>query len=899
MNPDPAPKRRRLATCAALFLLLLAPAVLLGESLFGDHVYVPFDVARFPPKATVLADPDLDAILAEHENLGVTEIPVLVLPELELAREELAEGRFPAWNPGARFGAPLFANGLAGMAYPPNWSLWAYDDPADGLAWTAWLALATAGLLAFAFLRDLGTGTPAALLGALAFAVGGTATANAHFYMRLDALIWLPGLLLACRRVALAPDTRARILPTLGLGLCTALTLVAGFPPFAVACLVAAGVWSLCLLLGTARRAGPGRALASAGMLLFGIVLGAALAAIQLAPMFAYFPESSREVTQTFASLRGQSYGSYGWLGYLMPEAFSVPGGLPYESSSSLVHLLHHIEVPDGSQLVYPTNYNFVEYTVYVGTLPLLLAVVGLVAGRGPLRFGLAALLALLGLLANTPGFLEPFYGLPVVGSVPPMRYMGPAALLLPALGAIGLQASVARDGCRTALVVGGLALVGAAVAIGLAMRSPLADFDALLLKLKEHYHSVNPNLTPEIIRGILGGDASLQAASDRLDHSLLATAGRLAVAGALLIVLGLPRAPVRLRQIVVGLGILLTGAELLAFGMPFNTGRPLPQDDLDTPVHAFLRELDAERADRGGITIVRGTPVAVERIPEDLPTGTLFPEQLRDVNSYAFVDAWSSAPFLEIYGPDRMIRQFWPAALPDDQRLEHPFLDLCGIDVVLSRDVLQHAGEPIGPVVVGPRGDRFFVYLRESALPRAVVVHALEQHADDDAVRAALTDPGLEPRAAVRVTPEVAAALAEYPVEPAPAAAPRPANFVLDRADRVELEIPAGPAGFLVLRDAALSGWSASIDGAPVAVQRGDLFARVVPVPSSACRVVFEYRAPGLLSGAILTALALALSAALAWFAVRRRAKGPSSPDDTDVDAPSETTSVSAGSIP
>ena len=281
-------------------MLLAAPALLLAPCLFGDRSYVPFDLAAFPPALLQLDDAERAAIHETPANHDVTEIPVLVVPELELARQELAAGRFPHWNPYARFGAPLFGNGLAAMAYPPNALLLLGLDPHDGLAIAAWLSLSIAGLLAYALLRRLGFGVLAAVLGAIAFGFGGTLTANAPFYMRANALIWLPGILLGCTCLAVAQG-RARALPAAGIAAASAMTLLAGFPPFAVASLLVAGLWTCALLAREARRDGPRAALTLAVWIGAAVGLGVALSAVQVAPMFAFFPSRiarSRRISQ-------------------------------------------------------------------------------------------------------------------------------------------------------------------------------------------------------------------------------------------------------------------------------------------------------------------------------------------------------------------------------------------------------------------------------------------------------------------------------------------------------------------------------------------------------------------------------------------------------------------------
>jgi hypothetical protein len=863
-TPDRTP---RWPTAAALAFLLLAPAVLLAPVLFGSRAYLPFDLGRFPPRALSLSADERAALEdpATPPNFDVTELPVLVVPELQLARQELAAGRFPHWNPEARFGAPLFANGLAAMAYPANAALLLGLDPVRGLGFGAWLGFATAGLLGFWLLRRLGIEPAPALFGALAFGLGGTLTANGHFYMRANALVWLPGILLACLAMA-ERRGRQRALPAVGLGLCTAATLLAGFPPYAVASLLVAGLWSLPLLWSTARRDGAPAAGRLAGWLLGGIVLGAALAAVQVVPMFAFFPESNREVAPSLAVTVSQAFDPMGLLGYLAPTAFGEPGGEPSYPQSALAYLLWSRRALDSGRLQFPHDYNFTEYTVFAGSLTLLLALLGAIAGRQRgTRLAAVGVVSMF-VLAAAPPWLGPLLRLPVVASVPPMRYVGPVALLVALLAASGLQTLLEGRARRRAILCGLLGLALATAALVLASISPLRDSAAVVDRLAARYE-----VPAEVVLRVIP-PSSITAAADRLDRALYLAAISLALAGGYcLAALRLGRSP-RLRPLLFGLALVGTLAELSSFAAPLNSGRvPVAGTD-DTPIHRFLRERDRALAEDGGITVARAA--AKIRDPLDLPPGTLFPLRIRDLNSYAFVDSWSHRPFRELYGDDLMIRGYWPRALPDDDRLQRPFFDLVGLRYLLSTDALRHAGAAVGPALVGADGRTFRIYERPGALPRAFVVHARRILADDEAVVAALLEEDLRPRAAVLLTPAEAARIADRPPEPSGGA--RTVRFATDLPDEIVLEVGAGPAGDLLLADTALSGWTATVDGRPAPIARGDLFMRTVPVPAGACRVEFRYRTPGLHAGLILSACALLAALALLWFGRGRRAAHP-----------------------
>jgi uncharacterized membrane protein YfhO len=88
---------------------------------------------------------------------------------------------------------------------------------------------------------------------------------------------------------------------------------------------------------------------------------------------------------------------------------------------------------------------------------------------------------------------------------------------------------------------------------------------------------------------------------------------------------------------------------------------------------------------------------------------------------------------------------------------------------------------------------------------------------------------------------------------------------------DRVDLSIPDGPAGVLVLTDAFGPGWVATVDDVAAPVGPVDLAFRGVVVPAGHHHVVFRYVPVATYVGLILAALAAFATLAGALL-VRRR---------------------------
>ncbi|WP_147445789.1 YfhO family protein [Corallococcus aberystwythensis] len=79
-------------------------------------------------------------------------------------------------------------------------------------------------------------------------------------------------------------------------------------------------------------------------------------------------------------------------------------------------------------------------------------------------------------------------------------------------------------------------------------------------------------------------------------------------------------------------------------------------------------------------------------------------------------------------------------------------------------------------------------------------------------------------------------------------------------------VEVEAAAPSVLVVNDAYLPGWTATLDGEPVPILAANVAVRAVPVPAGRHTVVMRYRTPGLVPGLWLGALTLgALGAAMA----------------------------------
>lgn len=854
----------------AILCLLLTPLLWLWPFATGERRFVPYDAAEYPP-ASLLLTPQQHTDLRAGTNHDVTEVPPWFLPELEFARDELRAGRLPTWNPGARGGAPLHAHGLIGLCYPPNWPALAADDPGARLWLLAWISLAVAGLGAYGLLSEIGLTRLAAWFGAGTFQLAAPLAANAFFWMRLGSFVWLPTLLWALLRLA----THERLRPgaAAAVALAFAAPWLAGFPPFAATTTVLAGLYVVWLAMQRGLRDGPRAGLRIAARCAVPLGIGALLALPQVLPSLLFFPESARITNPSIDHIALSRFDAYGLWGYLLPNLIGHPTAdvvLPYGKSPLALWLCDRVGA-DGKGAL--PNYNYTEYAVYVGSLALLMALYGALVGRDRRRgFPALAFVLLLGLALFVPG-VRWLYHLPLFANVWPMRWLAPATLLVCWLAAIGLDRMLAGTRLHVGRAAAAVVALGALAAWF--ARQPAAwlasDPDGMANAI-----ATRVGVGVDVVRGYVQDGAPPGLDRFALAAERASQCGDLAWQWSLWLGFGLALAAMLRnskfwRPAVVAL-VAASLAQLLLHGAPLLRGTAAGTS-VETPVHEFLREAARAAAPQGGITIARAA--RGEMLQIQLPPGQLLGDGVRDLHFYTHFDKRSLQPLAALLPEELAARHtgkgylttVLPANVPG--LLTHPYLDLCGVQYLLTTQPLDGFGEAVGPKFGGPRGE-FFVYRRPTALPRAFTVPRIAPLADDEAVVRALAARELAPRAqafAVATpgeTPDTGA-------PNAPSGTGRTVRFVTDHPAEVRLQVDAGDDRWLVLADTLLPGWTVTVDGAPQELRRVNHWMRGVALPPTACTVAFEYTAPGLAVGTAAAIAGLVALLALALVAGRR----------------------------
>ncbi len=277
------------------------------------------------------------------------------VPWWSWAWETLLEGHLPLWNPLVGMGAPLLANYQSALFYPPYWfHFLTYLFGGVGL-------MARVGMVKLS--RRLGLNRLAQTVSGLAFSLSGYLVARAWFASINAAVVWLPWVMY-CSLKAVQGDERFRWGE---LGLVIGLQLLAGHAQTTWYTLLLAGLWVA--YFGWQRTLGDGPAHSQFGgrwerfkvqalslleselKLAGAVLLGAALAAVQLLPTAVYLSQSQRATAVDYDFAMSYSFWPWRLLGLLAPGLFGSPAS--------------------GDYWGYAT---FWEDAVYIGLLPVLLA---------------------------------------------------------------------------------------------------------------------------------------------------------------------------------------------------------------------------------------------------------------------------------------------------------------------------------------------------------------------------------------------------------------------------------------------------------------------------------------------------------------------------------------------
>jgi hypothetical protein len=804
--------RRRPAVAAALFyaivvIVFLGPGLLPGKALSsGDTLW--FEPPWLPYKPAELTRPSNGELGDSTEHLQLF---------LRATAEEFPDVQL--WNPHIAGGRPFLAN-LQSSVFSP-FSLPAYVLPfATALGWIGVMKLWVAAFGTFLLARAaFGMRFGGALLAGLVFALNLKAVTWV-IYPNLGVWALIPWLLLFTDRLVRRTD----LLAGAGLAAVIGLQFLAGHPESSFHALLAAGAF-LALRLWQARTLW--RPLLAFCAALAG---GLALAAVSLIP-FAELLSLSADVRDRAGESIDVHLEAKEVLGLFLPDYWGRPTQTPIRPI-------------------------LLERAMYVGALPLMLAVAALILRRNAERVAVALFGALwFAVVIGIPPVVQ------IVTRIPPFSSGHNTRLIILTILALALLAGWGLDDLTDARRLPAARRRAALAAAAGLLLVPLAY---VVLGRRASFGDIREGLEVALLFADPPGGLDNPVGEGVIRAASLFSWLTFAGIGVLLVGL-------RLRERLapapfVALAVLLVCADLFHIGMGYNPAVDKRYASVpETPAIRFLERQNPAR-------FVSREEVAQNVIPMrfglyeakgyDLPILSRYDRFWRR----QVVQGNVALGLLDI--PLRFLEPT-PSALRA--------MRLLGVTHVMEGKAVQ-VGEPpdervlrfdpldepgLTEVYDGPDARLYGV---EGALPRAFVVGGQQVVDGEDAALDAITRPDFDARR-VAVTEERLDGLPES----GPAGE---AEIVRYGPERVTIRASSEGPGLLVLSDNHYPGWKATVDGEPADVERVDYLFRGVRLGPGAHTVEFRYEPLSFRIGWIVSLLALVgLVAAIAVGKRRRRA--------------------------
>lgn len=726
--------RRATPDLLIAILLLLAPLLLFFPQTVGGRTLLPADnLYQWQPYRELAGE----AGVGRPHNPLLSDLVLENLPWKQFAREQIAAGEIPLWQPNILGGTPFLAAGQSSMLYPFSVLFLIMPLPA-AFGWFTVLQLWLAGLSMMLLVRVLGVRRPGALVAGLTYQLSATFVASAVFPMILATAAWLP-FLLAMVELTIRQQPalgRASSLPWAALGAVgLGMAALAGHVEALYFTLLVMAFYALWRLVAGARAhrgaGAPIWLLRRAGWLLVLVAAGLALGAVQILPAYELAGRSFRAGAASYQEVIGWAYAPRRVLAFLMPNFFGSPARKAVLDAFS----------GQWQHLANGTSWglkNAVEGAAYVGLLPLLLALIALTAwARGRLTkphpaadsaalpheryigaeapgrpyrpiFGTLALLSL-GFAFGTPLYALLYYGLPFINqSHAPFRWVWPFALAIAVLAGFGVEALMLppREHAtrpfsgRLARVLGLVSLIGAGLTV-------------LALATSRLLYGSLAGAFERVFMGLAGAPETFPDA--RTFYSFQAANGllfalMLALSGAVLLLAGRAR-----RSWWPWLAALVVAADLMAASAGFNPTADPTLLAVEPPSIAWLRAQQSE-----------GDPwrIAVYEQPgaDTLNANLAWLAGLEDISGYDSLIPAQYAEYMALITPqgDLPYNRIAPLSSEHPEALDSPLLDLLGVRYVITELTIDRPG-----YTLAYQDDAVRIYQNTDALPRAFTLPA------------------------------------------------------------------------------------------------------------------------------------------------------------------------------
>jgi len=376
--------------------------------------------------------------------------------------------QIPLWNPYIFAGVPFLAAGQHSALYP--FSILFYILPiARAYGYFTILQLFLAGLFAFIYARVIGLGRLGATVTALTYMFSAFMIVSVVFTMIIAAAAWLP-LLLAMVELIIQKAQSSKLKAQTNFGFWTldfgvggasspllyvvigafalGFQLLAGHIEISYYVLLVMGFYTAIRLWQLANQRGDEsakRRMGRVGQVLFWlvvmVVLGLALGAVQLIPLYELVSRSFRQDSASYQQVVSWAYPPRRLIAFLIPDFFGNPTHHSYFDvfSRQVVPVTRNYYGDPISTIDWGIK-NYVEGGSYVGILPLLLALIAVIRRGNKYVWIFAGLAAIsLAFVFGTPLYALLFYLLPGIKQLhSPFRWIFPYTLSVAVLAGIG-----------------------------------------------------------------------------------------------------------------------------------------------------------------------------------------------------------------------------------------------------------------------------------------------------------------------------------------------------------------------------------------------------------------------------------------------------------------------------
>lgn len=460
--------RRHLPDLSIILLLFLLPLVFFFPQTLGGRTLIPTEnLYQYEPFATyreVVRAPEIP-----HNHL----VSDLILENYQwkwFTRQQLSQGEVPLWNPHQFSGIPFLAAGQHSALYPL--SIIYYVLPlTSAYGWFTVINLWLAGVFMVLLVRFLGIGRTGALLAGIIYQFNGFVIASVVFQMMIGGIPWLPLLLLMTeyilREKPLIGKTASPLPPVaIGAG-ALALNILAGHVEITIYTLLIVGYYAAGRLLWEfwrSRKSGrtenteptaagfpPQSIIQKCVWLILMVAIGFGLGAIQFIPLFEFVQTNWRAGKTDYDTVLSYAHPVRDVLQFVIPNFYGNPSHHSYFDvfTGQTVTALKNA-AGDNIHFIEWGMKNYVEGAVYLGILPLLLAVYGFLKSHVPYNF----IFASLGVFSLTFMFGLPtyalLYALPGINQLnSPFRWIYALTVCVAILAAFGWQALISPQSHR------------------------------------------------------------------------------------------------------------------------------------------------------------------------------------------------------------------------------------------------------------------------------------------------------------------------------------------------------------------------------------------------------------------------------------------------------------------